>query len=916
MARDYSVEDVKYITEKGRMLLQMSTEIKNHLAVLQKQAKQQIYEKIQSGALSRNARREICENNAFDEYDPDIAEMISNIGCCVEVHDLLSEIQIIDNNSDVISSALEAIRPSLSTLRWFFTGRDKKERANSSYKTLQDLILSDYPSTVNRMHLYCLNLQPSKEKYSWSDYLKRKEKYAKAVDDLNIYSSKKDTLLEEFETLNNRLRLLDNMQESIEAFLEKSKQKVIASVDEYLAGKLVDVMKTISVDELNRDRSGLRIKSLKDYGYTTVADIHYTTSYNLESIPGIGWESAQTLKRRASKYADEMKPGIKVQLNADDQNKRTTTIVGALYRYKRQLEVQNRIQDFYKRHDISIKKAKNALEDYKGGLDWLFRDDTDKEGVIKAYHYLAETVTENLINDLRDVFQSAIFLGSSSKNAWDDFSSNPIDYYTVLEEAVPGILGEDSSYGLPEDLAKEIEEECFFPDGLKCTLRHYQEWGVKYVLHQENVLLGDEMGLGKTVQAIAAMVSLKNTGATHFAVVCPASVLTNWCKEISTKSKLRVIKIHGTGRGKAVESWVKSGGVAVTTYETTRIFKLTDDFRFNMLIVDEAHYIKNPEAKRTENVKEIAKHAERKLFMTGTALENKVSEMISLIRILQPAIAAEVEPISYMATAPVFRERVAPVYFRRKRESVLTELPELIETKEWCELSNKERDVYESTVLSKNYASVRQVSWNVSESLKESCKARRLLEIVEEAEADGRKILVFSFFLKTIDKIRCYLGDRCTAAINGSVPPAKRQQIIDEFEMAPAGTVLPAQIQSGGTGLNIQSASIVVICEPQFKPSVENQAISRAYRMGQSRNVLVHRLLCADTVDERILEMLEEKQAVFDAFADKSVAGKESLELSQKNFGDIINEEIERINSRRGKKRDGKKTDLPTNGQE
>ena len=133
--------------------------------------------------------------------------------------------------------------------------------------------------------------------------------------------------------------------------------------------------------------------------------------------------------------------------------------------------------------------------------------------------------------------------------------------------------------------------------------------------------------------------------------------------------------------------------------------------------------------------------------------------------------------------------------------------------------------------------------------------------------------------------------------------------------MAPAGTVLPAQILSGGTGLNIQSASIVVICEPQFKPSVENQAISRAYRMGQSRNVLVHRLLCANTVDERILEILEEKQAVFNAFADKSVAGNESLELSQKNFGDIINEEIERINIRRGKKRDEKKADFLNKGQ-
>jgi len=289
MARDYSIEDVKNITEKGRMLLQKSTEIKNHIAVLQKQTKQQIYEKIQSGVLSRHAQREICENSTYDEYDPCIAELISNIGCCVEVHDLLSEIQVIDKNSDVISSALEAMSPLLSTIRWFFTGRDKKEKANRSYKTLQDLILSDYPTTVESMHLKCLSLQPSNEQYSWSDYLKRKEKYAKAVDDLNIYSSKKDTLLEEFEVLNNRLRLLDNMQESVEAFLEKSKRKVITSVDEYLAGKLVDVMKTIPVDELNRDRSGLRIKSLKDYGYTTVADIHYTTSYNLESIPGIGW---------------------------------------------------------------------------------------------------------------------------------------------------------------------------------------------------------------------------------------------------------------------------------------------------------------------------------------------------------------------------------------------------------------------------------------------------------------------------------------------------------------------------------------------------------------------------------------------------------------------------------------------------
>ena len=143
------------------------------------------------------------------------------------------------------------------------------------------------------------------------------------------------------------------------------------------------------------------------------------------------------------------------------------------------------------------------------------------------------------------------------------------------------------------------------------------------------------------------------------------------------------------------------------------------------------------------------------------------------------------------------------------------------------------------------------------------------------------------------------MGERCYGPINGSVSPQRRQEIVDEFEKAPAGSVLAAQIQAGGTGLNIQSASVVIICEPQFKPSIENQAISRAYRMGQTRNVLVHRLLCEDSVDEKITEVLEQKQNVFNAFADSSVVAEESMELDNKSFGNIIEEEISRINAKR-----------------
>ena len=132
------------------------------------------------------------------------------------------------------------------------------------------------------------------------------------------------------------------------------------------------------------------------------------------------------------------------------------------------------------------------------------------------------------------------------------------------------------------------------------------------------------------------------------------------------------------------------------------------------------------------------------------------------------------------------------------------------------------------------------------------------------------------------------------------MPSSRRQEIIDQFTSEKAGAVLAAQIIAGGTGLNIQAASVVIICEPQLKPSLENQAIARAYRMGQARNVFVFRLLCEDTIDERITDMLHEKQVLFDAFADKSVAAQQSIELDDKTLGTLIQEEINHINSKRG----------------
>lgn len=677
------------------------------------------------------------------------------------------------------------------------------------------------------------------------------------------------------------------------------REKVKTAVEAIVAQGVLNVLREAPVEELGRSKRGLRVKALREHGYTTVADVAAASVHSLASVYGISEDTAYSIKGIANGMAAEARKGVKISLSSDNRTKEATALILALFQYRRSMPVADKCHALLTANAKKIKYAEEDLNAVRGSVKWLFSSKVKKQKAIEAFEMLSALQGGDYGSQAEALFAELDAIERSrGSDAWQAFSENPIRFTNDLEDIDPSVLGNDDSvYGLPEDLAREIQEECFFPEGLLCKLRKYQIWGVKYALHQERILLGDEMGLGKTVQAIATMVSLRNTGGTHFMVVCPASVLANWCREIRKMSLLSVTKIHGTGRRSAFEAWLKTGGVAVTTYETTAYLGLPFDFKFKMLVVDEAHYIKNPEARRSENVRNISLHAERLMFMTGTALENKVDEMINLIRILQPDVARQVQGLAFMSAAPQFRMAVAPVYYRRKREDVLTELPDLIESEEWCSMGYEEEVAYERAVLSRNFAEARRVSWNVDD-IRASSKAARLVELVNEAASEGRKVIVFSFFLDTLRKVSMLLGSRCIGPINGSVAPQRRQEIIDEFDKAPAGSVLVAQIQSGGTGLNIQSASVVIICEPQLKPSIERQAIARAHRMGQHRNVLAYKLLCGDSIDERMLELLAEKQAEFDAFADKSVAAMQTPELDDRSFGEIIKEEIDRINAK------------------
>ena len=795
---------------------------------------------------------------------------------------------------------IESLNSGKNPILWLFASGKKKQAASDAYSRITDYmnsyIIEDSKNTIQKI----LDLENISNESAVNDYCISKSKYEKLIKkiittpDVSIKVQCISALLAENKFLMKKL-------EEIEDNTLKDEEIIKKAIEYLVAVELLNVLKGISIDESTREKKGIRIKPLKEAGYETMADVYSASEYNLAAVYGISHDIAFTIKRIADGYAKKASKDLKIKLSYDNKSKAATDVVIKLYNYINKQKKLTEIHNMLDKYKDFFDKSLETLRKIETGRFWAFYDDEYKYNIKDAYNNFGSMIYGEFGRLVKGSYNNYMSSNSNpnSNVAWEDFKANSILYYNIIEEICPGVLGNDDSlYGLPEELAREIQDEAIYPDGLLCTLRRYQEWGVKYILHQERVLLGDEMGLGKTIQAIATMVSLRNTGATHFVVICPASVLSNWCREIQKHSKLKVLKAYGKDKNNVIKTWIKIGGVIVTNYESTKAFILNPTFRFSLLVVDEAHYIKNKGTARSERTIQLSKHADRLLFMTGTALENKVDEMISLIEVLRPNIASDIRGIAFMSSAPQFRQKIAPVYYRRKRVEVLTELPDLIDSEEWCTMTPEEEYVYEEAILSKSHMAARRVSWNAPD-LKYSSKMNRLKEIIEDAKNDDRKVLVFSYFLDTIARIQEALGTQiCLNPINGSVNVNRRQEIIDEFENAPAGTVLCAQIQSGGTGLNIQAASVVIICEPQVKPSIENQAISRAYRMGQSRNVQVFRLLCENSIDERMLDILKDKQAQFDAFADKSVAA-EQVQIDDTTLGDIIKEEIERINKKR-----------------
>ncbi len=643
------------------------------------------------------------------------------------------------------------------------------------------------------------------------------------------------------------------------------------------AQKVIAEMPIDRLKDATRER--VRISPLSDAGIATVQDV-FTYANRLASIPGIGATSAHRIRGAAQTLWQTTYEEMPVRIDIAKPTPQTFDLVQHLATWDAARKTKNATRDLARAEALT--PLAQALDPRVTHLA-IFGDSTDEfTSAVEAVALRAQSI-------------SGTAAGSAPADPWQDFLARPADYFAMLQEL--GFLTEDEDAvlgGLPEEVVAAVREFELETEHLSVSLRGYQGFAARFALVQRKVIIGDEMGLGKTIEALAVLAHLRAKGSHHSLVVCPAAVVTNWVREVQAKSALHVHRLHGPGRDAALRSWRRNGGVAVTTYDSLGWLEphLDQVEELACVVLDEAHYIKNPSALRAQRSARVIDHAERAVLLSGTPLENRVEEFRTLVGYIRPDLivdASELRP-------RLFRQQVAPVYLRRNQEDVLTELPELVEVDEWLPLSRADALAYRDAVMAGNFQAMRQAAMLQGG---ESEKLQRLVEVVEEAEDNGRKVIVFSNYLSVLDEVAAALSGAVFGPLTGAVPAAKRQAMVDDFTAAEAGAVLVSQIVAGGVGLNIQAASVVVICEPQLKPTTEWQAIARARRMGQLQSVQVHRLLSEEGVDVRIMQILAKKRELFADFAaisDTAEAAPEAFDVSEAELvREVIASERQRL---------------------
>lgn len=426
-----------------------------------------------------------------------------------------------------------------------------------------------------------------------------------------------------------------------------------------------------------------------------------------------------------------------------------------------------------------------------------------------------------------------------------------------------------------------LAEPVLFPPGRRPY--EYQVAGIRFLSERKSALLGDEMGLGKTIQAIVATQLLFRRGEIKAVlIVCPRSLLGVWEHEMKKWApELFLVKVRGTSQERTI-LWNTRASVHLTTYETLRSDCLNNDgglkHRFGLVVLDEAQKIKNPDAGVSRAVREI--QAQYRWALTGTPLENKLEDVIAIFDYLAPQLFRERRDW----WVQMVKDKIQPYFLRRRTADVLLELPEKVSSEVWLDLTEEQRAAYDTAedsgrlslqepgatrihVLSL-ISKLKQIC-NMEPESGESCKVNYLVDQLESVVDSGQKALVFSHFPRvTLSKLMGTLGHYSPALFDGTLSDNQRSGLVRGFQEEESPRVLLMSVQAGGVGLTLTRANHVFHFDHWWNPAVARQAEGRAHRIGQQNTVFVHDLYTNDTIEERIYQLLQSKQQLFDVVID------------------------------------------------
>jgi superfamily II DNA or RNA helicase len=445
---------------------------------------------------------------------------------------------------------------------------------------------------------------------------------------------------------------------------------------------------------------------------------------------------------------------------------------------------------------------------------------------------------------------------------------------------------------------------------LKGTLRPYQQVGVQWLYLLAKLGLGaclaDDMGLGKTIQVLALLLILRqqsNGIRRPSLLVAPASLLANWGAELERFApSLNAVVAHPSEMSandfkSMTPDQLRTVDLVITSYGSLLRLPWIVEVSWNLLVLDEAQAIKNPAAKQTQAVKKLK--AAVRFALTGTPIENRPGDLWSIFDFINPGLLGSAKEFTTfskrLAARPnnpyrPLRELVRPYILRRLKtdKTVITDLPDKAEVKAFCQLTRKQGALYQQTVeeLARQLEEVegiqrkglvlaflmrlKQICNHPSQWLgddewspNDSGKFPRLREIAETIAAKQEKVLVFTQFREVTRPLATFLGSvfgRRGLVLHGETDVKKRKELVRQFQEDETMSFFVLSLKAGGAGLNLTAASHVVHFDRWWNPAVENQATDRAFRIGQTKNVLVHKFVCRGTVEEKIDKLIESKQ--------------------------------------------------------